>query len=84
MYVQRLSLLATANLAHAAAHVYGRDSTSELTVSHTATGTADIAAAQATALTESSTSDVRGRAFDRILFIYLETTSYENATADRM
>lgn len=60
----------------------GSDSTST-SVTHTSTATSDIAAAAATAKTESPTSNVKGAAFDRILQIYLETTAYENATADR-
>lgn len=85
MFVKRVSFLAAASLAHAAAYVYGRDSPSgaTLTVVHTSTASADIAAAAATALTESSTSNVKGKAFDRILQIFLETTSYDNAIADR-
>ncbi|KAK8863305.1 Acid phosphatase [Apiospora arundinis] len=59
----------------------GDDSTST-SVTHTATATSDIAAAAATAKTESPTSNVKGKAFDRIFQIYLETTAYENATAD--
>lgn len=43
-----------------------------------------IAAAAATALTLSDTSNVQGAAFDRILQVYLETTAYENAIADRV
>lgn len=49
---------------------------------HTATGTAEVAAAAATALTESPTSNKEGRAFNRIAQIYLETTAFENAVAD--
>ena len=53
-------------------------------VQHTATGTSELPAAAATAKTESPTSHVPGKAFDRILTVYLETTSFGNATADRM
>lgn len=49
----------------------------------TATGTGDVAAAAATARTLSPTSHVKGAAFDRIAIIYLETTGYDNAVADR-
>lgn len=52
-------------------------------VKYTATGTCYLPKAQATALTESPTSNVAGKAFDRILTVYLETTSFGNATADR-
>ncbi|KAK7978531.1 phosphoesterase-domain-containing protein [Apiospora saccharicola] len=72
-------LLAAASFAAAAPAGSTGDSTS---VTHTATATSDIAAAAATAKTESPTSNVKGKAFDRILQIYLETTAYENATAD--
>ncbi|TLS26928.1 hypothetical protein PpBr36_04178 [Pyricularia pennisetigena] len=44
----------------------------------TATATAEVAAAAATAKTLSPTSNVEGKAFNRILQIYLETTAYEN------
>lgn len=53
-------------------------------VQHTATDTCQIPAAAATAKTESPTSNVPGKIFDRILMVYLETTSFGNATADRM
>lgn len=52
-------------------------------VKYTATGTCYLPKAQATALTESPTSNVAGKAFDKILTVYLETTSFGNATADR-
>lgn len=51
-------------------------------VSYTATGTCAEPSAQATARTDSSTSNVKGKAFDRILQVMLETTSYGNATSD--
>lgn len=51
-------------------------------VKHTGTGTCGLPAAQATAKTESSTSKVKGKAFDRILMVMLETTSFGNATSD--
>ncbi|KAL5454686.1 hypothetical protein PMIN06_004836 [Paraphaeosphaeria minitans] len=72
MPVKRFSLLATATLARAAPHAPD------------AITTCRYADAAATALTESPTSDVEGKAFDRILQIYYETTSYENAAVDRM
>lgn len=52
-------------------------------VQHTRTGTCAVAAARATAQSESPTSNVPGKLFDRILTVYLETTSFGNATADR-
>ncbi|KAL8364901.1 hypothetical protein RB595_003945 [Gaeumannomyces hyphopodioides] len=49
---------------------------------HTATATNDVATAAATAKTLSPTSNVKGKAFDRILQVYLETTSFDDAVAD--
>ncbi|TDZ24507.1 Acid phosphatase [Colletotrichum orbiculare MAFF 240422] len=51
-------------------------------IQYTSTASADIAAAAATAKTESPVSNIRGRVFNRIAQIYLETTAYENAIAD--
>jgi acid phosphatase len=50
---------------------------------YTATGTAEVAAAAATAKTSSPTSHVRGKAFDRLAIIWLENTDYEMAINDR-
>lgn len=50
----------------------------------TSTAAADVARAAATARTESPISNVKGKAFDRILTIYLETTAFNNTVADRM
>lgn len=55
----------------------------QISVANTATCASDGAAAAATAKTESPTSNVCGRAFDRIMMVYLETTMYSNAIADR-
>lgn len=49
----------------------------------TSTAAADVAAAAATARTESPVSNIKGKAFDRILTIYLETTAFNNTIADR-
>jgi acid phosphatase len=51
--------------------------------SPTATDVADVYAAQATALTLSPTSKVKGKAFDRYVSIWFENTDYETAAADR-
>lgn len=51
--------------------------------SYTATGTAAVAAAQATAKTSSPTSHVKGKAFDRLAIIWLENTDYALAAGDR-
>ena len=53
------------------------------TLANTATASVSIAAAQATAKTLSPTSNVKGKVFDRIIQIYLETTAYNNTIADR-
>jgi acid phosphatase len=50
--------------------------------SPTATDAADVYAAQATALTESPTSHVKGKAFDRYVSIWFENTDYDMAAAD--
>lgn len=50
---------------------------------YTATGAAAVAKARATALTESPTSFVKGKTFDRFVTIFLENTDYDTATADR-
>ncbi|KAJ4180371.1 hypothetical protein NW755_011865 [Fusarium falciforme] len=49
---------------------------------YTATGTAEVAAAAATAKTSSPTSKVRGKAFDRIAIIYFENENYDKAFGD--
>ncbi len=51
--------------------------------SPTATDVADVYAAQATALTLSPTSNVKGAAFDRYVSIWFENTDFETAQADR-
>ncbi|KAF4628201.1 hypothetical protein G7Y89_g9949 [Cudoniella acicularis] len=50
--------------------------------SPTATDAADVYAAQATALTESPTSHVKGKVFDRYVSIWFENTDYDMAAAD--
>lgn len=49
---------------------------------YTATGTADVAKAAATAKTNSPTSHVKGKAFDRFVVIWLENTDYDKAAGD--
>ena len=49
---------------------------------NTATGTAEVAAAAATAITRSPTSNVAGKAFDRFAVIWLENTDYGMAAGD--
>jgi hypothetical protein len=50
---------------------------------YTATGTAAVSKARATALTLSPTSHVQGKTFDRFVSIFLENTDYDSAAADR-
>ena len=50
---------------------------------NTATDAAGVAAAAATAVTNSPTSSVAGKAFDRIAIIWLENTDYAKAVGDR-
>jgi acid phosphatase len=52
--------------------------------SPTATDPADVYAAQETAKSESPTSKVKGKAFDRYVSIWFENTDYAVAAADRM
>ncbi|KAK6209460.1 hypothetical protein LQW54_006313 [Pestalotiopsis sp. IQ-011] len=49
---------------------------------YTATATADVAAAKATAKTSSPTSNVKGAAFDRFVVVWLENTDYDMAAGD--
>jgi hypothetical protein len=68
MHINFLHLLAAAGAAQA--------------VLHTSTASSDVEQARATAKTSSPTSNVKGKVFDRIMQIYLETTAYEDAIAD--
>ncbi|KAF2436728.1 phosphoesterase-domain-containing protein [Tothia fuscella] len=52
------------------------------TAQNTATGTAEVAAAAATAKSSSPVSYVKGKAFDRIAIIWLENTDYDKAVGD--
>lgn len=52
-------------------------------IQFTSTASADVAAAAATARTESPVSNKNGKAFNRVLTIYLETTAFNNTVADR-
>ncbi|CAJ2510287.1 Uu.00g061870.m01.CDS01 [Anthostomella pinea] len=49
---------------------------------YTATATRSVAAAAATAKTSSPTSNVKGKAFDRLAIIWLENTDYDMASGD--
>lgn len=50
---------------------------------NTLTSPVDVARAAATARTNSPTSNVKGKAFDRIAIIWLENTDYAKAVGDR-
>lgn len=50
---------------------------------NTLTSPVDVARAAATARTNSPTSNVKGKAFDRIVIIWLENTDYTKAVGDR-
>lgn len=50
---------------------------------YTATNAASVAKARATALTESPTSHVKGKTFDRFVTIWCENTDYSGAAGDR-
>lgn len=49
---------------------------------YTATATSAVYAAQATAKTLSNTSNVKGKAFDRFVVVWLENTDYDMAYGD--
>jgi hypothetical protein len=69
-------VLAMASLASAACKDGGWETC------YTATGTAQVAAAAATAKTSSPTSAVKGKAFDRIAIVYFENENYNKAIGD--
>jgi hypothetical protein len=66
----------------AAATVLAGLVSAQIPTTNTATGTSDIAAAQATAKTSSGTSHVPGKAFDRFVVVWLENTDYTDAFND--
>ncbi|KAK3180333.1 hypothetical protein K4F52_008304 [Lecanicillium sp. MT-2017a] len=49
---------------------------------YTATGTAEVAKAAATAKTSSPTSNVKGKAFDRLAIVYFENQNYDKSIGD--
>jgi acid phosphatase len=73
MLANALGLLSVAGL------VLGQSQSTQ----YTATGTAAVDAARATAKTRSPTSNVKGKAFDRLAIIWLENTDYDLAIGDR-
>jgi len=56
---------------------------SSVVAQNTFTSTSAVEAAAATALTLSPTSNVKGKAFDRICVIFLENTDFQPAFDDR-
>ncbi|OTA02200.1 acid phosphatase-like protein [Trichoderma parareesei] len=81
-----VSLLAAAGLASAAAVDKSQCKPSSTSTGwetrYTATGTAEVAAAAATAKTSSPTSHVKGKAFDRFVVVYFENQNYDKADGD--
>jgi hypothetical protein len=67
-----LGLVATAGLVAA-----------QVSTEYTSTATRNVAAAAATANTRSPTSNVKGKAFDRLAIVWLENTDYDLAAGDR-
>jgi hypothetical protein len=57
--------------------------TASAQLQYTSTGSSAVAAARATALTESPTSNVVGKTFDRFVVIFCENTDYSMAAGDR-
>lgn len=57
--------------------------TAQWETAYTATAPAAVAKAAATALTLSPTSNVKGKAFDRFVVVWLENTDYDKAVGDR-
>lgn len=50
---------------------------------NTATAASNVAQAAATARTLSPFSNVKGKAFDRFVVVWLENTNYDKASGDR-
>ena len=77
-------LLALAGLAAAGpCKPHTTTSSVEWETAYTATAASDVAAAAATAKTSSPTSKVKGKAFDRVAFIWFENENYDKAAGDR-
>ena len=62
----------------------GQSTTTAVETMYTATAASSIAAAQATALTLSPASNVKGKDFDRFVQIFLENQDFDIAAGDRM
>ncbi|KAF4988002.1 hypothetical protein FGRMN_10050 [Fusarium graminum] len=80
MLFQSVTALAVAGLA--LGHSSPKKDKTGWETKYTATGTAEVAAAAATAKTSSPTSKVKGKAFDRIAVVYFENENYEKAFGD--
>lgn len=86
MLFKAATVLAVAGLALASPRKPDYNKPSQVTgweTKYTATGTAEVAAAAATAKTSSPTSKVKGKSFDRIAIIYFENENYDKAIGDR-
>lgn len=83
MLFKAVGLLAAAGLATANKNPNPTHKTTGWETAYTATGTADVAKAAATAKTSSPTSHVKGKVFDRIVYIYFENENYDKAIGDR-
>lgn len=85
MLFQAAGFLAAAGLAAAKCTPHNQTSSTSTgwETEYTATGTAEVAAAAATAKTSSPTSNVKGKAFDRIAIVYFENENYDKAAGDR-
>ncbi|KAH7023843.1 phosphoesterase family-domain-containing protein [Ilyonectria destructans] len=85
MLFKAATVLAVAGLALASPRKPDYNKPSQVTgweTKYTATGTAEVAAAAATAKTSSPTSKVKGKSFDRIAIIYFENENYDKAIGD--
>ncbi|OTB04975.1 hypothetical protein M426DRAFT_57788 [Hypoxylon sp. CI-4A] len=65
-----------------AALVFAANVAAQAENTYTATATSDVEQARATAKTLSPTSDVKGKAFDRLAVVWLENTDYDMAIGD--
>ncbi|KAI1413015.1 phosphoesterase-domain-containing protein [Hypoxylon sp. FL1857] len=62
--------------------VFAINAAAQVENTYTATATSDVEKARATAKTLSPTSNVKGKAFDRLAIIWLENTDYDMAIGD--
>jgi acid phosphatase len=83
MRLQAASLLALAAGAAVVAAVDKGTCHPGAETKYTATKAADVEKAAATAKTSSPTSNVKGKAFDRIAIVYFENQNYDKSIGDR-